>query len=80
MASLRCSRLELKTYTIFQQGVTSINTLIDVVTWFSQNIFADLQAESSAVHPILQVDAIKYLYTFRNQVRHFVRSGNASTT
>lgn len=37
--------------------------------WFSQNVFADLQAESSAVHPILQVDAIKYLYTFRNQVR-----------
>jgi hypothetical protein len=39
------------------------------VDWFSQNVFADLQAESSAVHPILQVDAIKYLYTFRNQVR-----------
>jgi hypothetical protein len=36
-------------------------------------VFADLQAEPSSVHPILQVDAIKYLFTFRNQVRIVVR-------
>lgn len=49
-------------------GVTSVNSLIDVVDWFSRNIFADLQADSSAVNPILQADAIKFLYTFRNQL------------
>ncbi|KAJ9118399.1 hypothetical protein QFC24_006228 [Naganishia onofrii] len=50
------------------QGVTSVNALVNVVEFFSNNVFADLQAESSAVHPILQVDAIKYLFTFRNQL------------
>ncbi|EJD01973.1 Cse1-domain-containing protein [Fomitiporia mediterranea MF3/22] len=51
-----------------QQGVTSTNALVDVVQFFSQNVFQDLQAEGTAVHPILQVDAIRYLYTFRNQL------------
>ncbi|KAJ9111753.1 hypothetical protein QFC22_006412 [Naganishia vaughanmartiniae] len=50
------------------QGVTSVNALVNVVEFFSNNVFADLQADSSAVHPILQVDAIKYLFTFRNQL------------
>lgn len=40
---------------------------MNVVEFFTNNVFADLQAEPSAVHPILQVDAIKYLFTFRNQ-------------
>ncbi|KAI5449860.1 importin-alpha export receptor [Naganishia albida] len=50
------------------QGVTSVNALVNVVEFFTNNVFADLQAEPSAVHPILQVDAIKYLFTFRNQL------------
>ncbi len=49
------------------QGVTSTNTLVDVVQFFSQNVFQDLQAGAAVSHPILIVDAIKYLYTFRNQ-------------
>ncbi|EIN12120.1 importin alpha re-exporter [Punctularia strigosozonata HHB-11173 SS5] len=49
-----------------QHGVTSTNALVDVVQFFSENVFQDLQ--SSSVHPILQVDAIKFLYTFRNQL------------
>jgi exportin-2 (importin alpha re-exporter) len=52
-------------------GVTSTNALVDIVQFFSDNVFADLQASTDSVHPILQVDAIKYLYTFRNQVRAF---------
>ncbi len=51
-----------------QHGVSSVNALIDVVKFFSDNIFADLQAAPGTVHPILQVDAIKFLYTFRNQL------------
>ncbi|KAF8063522.1 CAS/CSE protein [Lyophyllum atratum] len=51
-----------------QHGVTSTNTLVDVVKFFSDHVFQDLQAEQGTVHPILQVDAIKFLYTFRNQL------------
>ncbi|TFY78460.1 hypothetical protein EWM64_g5554 [Hericium alpestre] len=47
-------------------GVTSTNPLLDVVQFFSDNIFQDLQANLGTVHPVLQVDAIRFLYTFRN--------------
>lgn len=49
-------------------GVTSTNILVDVVQFFGTNVFADLQAAEGSVHPILVVDAVKFLYTFRNQV------------
>ncbi|KAG7096402.1 hypothetical protein E1B28_003845 [Marasmius oreades] len=52
-----------------QHGVTSTNALVDVVKFFSDHVFQDLQVENSgSVHPILQVDAIRFLYTFRNQL------------
>jgi exportin-2 (importin alpha re-exporter) len=51
-----------------QRGVTSVNVLVDIVDFFGKNVFADLQAAPGSVHPILTVDAIKYLYTFRNQL------------
>ncbi|EPS95676.1 hypothetical protein FOMPIDRAFT_1025652 [Fomitopsis schrenkii] len=51
-----------------QHGVTSTNTLVDVVKFFSDHVFQDLQAESGSVQPILQVDAIRFLHTFRNQL------------
>ncbi|GAA5824131.1 hypothetical protein JCM5353_006154 [Sporobolomyces roseus] len=51
-----------------QQGVTSTNALVDVIKFFSEHILADLQAASGSVHPIIQADAIKFLYTFRNQL------------
>ncbi|KAJ4491703.1 CAS/CSE protein [Lentinula lateritia] len=51
-----------------QQGVTSTNALVDVVKFFSDHVFQDLQAPPGSVHPILQVDAIRFLYTFRNQL------------
>jgi exportin-2 (importin alpha re-exporter) len=49
-------------------GVSSTNELVDVVQFFADNVFADLQGNATNVHPILQVDAIKYLHTFRNQL------------
>ncbi|KAH0831109.1 armadillo-type protein [Lanmaoa asiatica] len=51
-----------------QHGVTSINAQVDVVKFFSDHVFQDLQAAQGTVHPILQVDAIRFLLTFRNQV------------
>lgn len=38
----------------------------DILDFFQKNIAQDLTAEDT--HPILQVDAIKYLYTFRAQL------------
>ncbi|OCF55372.1 importin-alpha export receptor [Kwoniella mangroviensis CBS 10435] len=55
-----------------QLGVTSTNVLVDVVEFFGQNVFADLQAAPGSVHPILTVDAIKFLHTFRNQANQLV--------
>ena len=50
-----------------QLGITSTNVLVDVVEFFGQNVFSDLQAPPGSVNPILTVDAIKFLHTFRNQ-------------
>ena len=50
-----------------QLGVTSTNHLVDIVEFFGQNVYADLQAAPGSAHPILTVDAIKFLYTFRSQ-------------
>ncbi|EJU01600.1 importin alpha re-exporter [Dacryopinax primogenitus] len=50
------------------QGVTSTNAMVDVVPWFGQNVLVDLQAPPDTVHPIIQVDGIKFLHTFRNQL------------
>jgi exportin-2 (importin alpha re-exporter) len=44
----------------------STNILLDVVQFFSQNIVSDLLNDD--IHAILKVDAIKYIYTFRNQL------------
>lgn len=53
-------------------GVTSTNVLVDVVKFFLDNIANDLTTTTTTsrttIHPILQVDAIKYIYIFRNQL------------
>lgn len=54
--------------TVTSVGVTSTNLLVDVVAFFANNIRSDLEASFDSVHPILKVDAIKYLYTFRSQM------------
>lgn len=47
-------------------GVTSTNVLIDVVEFFSNNIANDLVSDQA--HLNLKTDAIKYIFTFRNQL------------
>ncbi|KAL8943940.1 MAG: hypothetical protein Q9216_000752 [Gyalolechia sp. 2 TL-2023] len=49
------------------QGVKSVNELVNVLEFFQANIAKDLMSNSD-VEPILQVDAIKYLYVFRSQI------------
>jgi exportin-2 (importin alpha re-exporter) len=48
-------------------GVKTTNSLVDVVDFFQNNIANDLVADTG-VEPILKVDAIKFLYTFRSQL------------
>jgi len=48
-------------------GVKTTNSLVNVVEFFQNNIANDLLADTG-VEPILKVDAIKYLYTFRSQL------------
>jgi len=48
-------------------GVKTTNPLLSVVEFFQNNIANDLVADSG-VEPIIKVDAIKYLYTFRSQL------------
>lgn len=48
-------------------GVKTTNSLIDVVDFFQKNVASDLIADTG-VEPILKVDAIKFLYTFRSQL------------
>ncbi|KAG8695927.1 importin-alpha export receptor [Ceratobasidium sp. 395] len=50
-----------------QHGVTSTNVLVNVVQFFSDHVAGDLLAPLGSIHPILQVDAIRFVHMFRNQ-------------
>ncbi|KAK3842665.1 MAG: putative importin-alpha export receptor [Linnemannia gamsii] len=51
-----------------QFGVTETNAEVNILDFFEKHVIPDLNAPvSGAIHPILKVDAIKYLYTFRGQ-------------
>ena len=50
-----------------KRGVVKTNQYVDVVSFFQTNVAADLVASFDDVHPILKVDAIKYLNSFRSQ-------------
>ncbi|CCD26889.1 importin-alpha export receptor NDAI_0I03210 [Naumovozyma dairenensis CBS 421] len=47
-------------------GVSSTNSLLNVVEFFSEHVLIDLSGQ--VFHPIQRVDAIKFIYTFRNQL------------
>lgn len=51
---------------ITSSGVSSTNILLDVVDFFTKQIAPDLT--NPVPHIILRVDAIKYIYVFRNQL------------
>lgn len=45
-------------------GVTKTNEQVNIGDFFSKNLAGDLQSQNT--HPLLSVDAIKYLYVFRS--------------
>lgn len=51
---------------VTSSGVSSINSLLNVVDFFAQQIAPDLTKDVPNI--ILRVDAIKYVYIFRNQL------------
>jgi exportin-2 (importin alpha re-exporter) len=48
-----------------REGVKSVNPNVDVIDFFQTNVATDLISEDGSA-PILKVDSIKYLYTFRS--------------
>ncbi|KAF9316527.1 importin-alpha export receptor [Podila horticola] len=51
-----------------QFGARETNAEVNILDFFEKNVIPDLNAPvEGAIHPILKVDAIKYLYTFRGQ-------------
>ncbi|KAI9208245.1 cse1l protein [Polychytrium aggregatum] len=50
-----------------QTGVTSVNEYMPMLPVFESQVLPELQSPTS-VHPIIRVDAIKYLMDFRSQI------------
>lgn len=48
-------------------GVTTTNPLVNITDFFQKNLASDLVA-TTGVQPLLKVDAIKYLYSFRSLI------------
>ncbi|KAI1964670.1 importin-alpha export receptor [Ophidiomyces ophidiicola] len=46
-------------------GVTTTNPLVNITEFFQTHLASDLTA-ATGIHPLLKVDAIKYLYSFRS--------------
>lgn len=53
------------------QGVTSTNLHVDVIKFFLENVYGDLQTPEKSAHPILPIDAIRFVHQFRYQVSFF---------
>ena len=50
-----------------REGVVTVNPNVNILDFFDKNVAKDL-IDTNGVHPILTVDAIKYLYVFRSQL------------
>lgn len=53
---------------VAQLGATKVNPLLDIPDFFRTNLAADLQPGHDALHPVLRMDAIKFLHQFRGQL------------
>lgn len=60
------SSIAAKGTTTAAKGVIATNSHVNVLEFFQNNIAGDLTG--SEAHPLLKVDAIKYLYMFRSQL------------
>ncbi len=61
------SSISIKGTVTTSQGVKSTHDFVNVLDFFQRNVAKDLISDTG-VEPILKVDAIKYLYTFRSQM------------
>ena len=52
---------------VTHHGVSNVNEYVDVMQFFRSDILQHLNG-SNTQNPIINVDAIKYVYTFRNQL------------
>ena len=67
----------LASFNNYQAGATQTNEYIQILPVFAANIMPDLQSPvDGSIHPVIKVDAIKYLLVFRSQV---AQTFNAST-
>lgn len=49
-------------------GVTRVNSMVNIADFFQKNVQSDLQPANEALHPILKMDAIKFVHQFRMQL------------
>lgn len=49
-------------------GVTSVNHLININDYFNAQVLPDLKSTSSNLHPLLLLEAIKFVVSYRNQL------------
>ena len=61
------SSIAIKGTVTTSQGAISTNDFVNVIDFFEKHVAQDLTSNAT-IEPILQVDAIKYLYLFRSQI------------
>lgn len=61
------SSIAIKGAVTTSQGVKSTNEFANILDFFQRNVAQDLLTDTDS-EPLLKVDAIKYLYTFRSQL------------
>jgi exportin-2 (importin alpha re-exporter) len=49
-------------------GVTSMNPLVNIRDYFNSQVFADLKSSDTSIHPLLTLEAIKFVIYYRNQL------------
>lgn len=49
-------------------GVTSVNPLVNISDYFSTHVLPDLQSSNDAIHPLLLLESIKFVVSYRNQL------------
>lgn len=50
------------------KGVTRVNPLVNIDDFFTKHVLMDLQPINPALHPILKIDAIRFVADFRSQL------------
>lgn len=49
-------------------GVTSVNSFINIADYFNSQVLPDLRSTSNNLHPLLLLEAIKFVVSYRNQL------------